>query len=290
VAEDQFSDAFSTAFDAPTVSVPVPASCTPEVDWGCAYTPEQIAELDPAVKARSEQLAWATLQSLTGYQVAPCPLEVRPCTEGCSHSSWLEAPVFTGGYQGGGTFQPAQNGDGFWVNSCGCGRGDSCSCTRVSEIFLPGPVGQIVEVSVDGVVLDPSTYRVDNNSQLVAQGDLVWPSCQDMTAAAGEEGTFVVTYYRGFAPDAMTTYAAGVLASEFYRACTGKACRLPAGVTSITRQGVSMEIQTGMFSGGYTGIREVDAVISIYNPYGLRSPAVIISPETVGARRTTWRW
>jgi hypothetical protein len=44
-----------------------------------------------------------------------------------------------------------------------------------------------------------------------------------------------------------------------------------------------------MFPGGTTGIREVDAVISFYNPYALRSPSVIYSPDRhARARETTW--
>jgi hypothetical protein len=313
---NEFSDAFSAAFDVDVVEPPVgppvgppltpshpivlPASgpplvaatdlCPPETDWSCAFTDEEIAELDTAVKERSERLAWSTLVALTGYQVAPCPIEVRPCAERCAQGSYIEAPVVAGGYQGGGQFTPVLSG-GYWLNSCGCGSGVHCSCSGFSEIYLPAPVGPIVEVVIDGQLINPSNYRVDNNLQLVGQNDLVWPLCQDMGAPAGAVGTFVITYYRGFPPDSNLIYAAGVLATEFYKACTGaKGCRLPAGVTTVTRQGITMEIQTGLFVGGFTGLPEVDAVIAIYNPYGLKSQPTITSPETVGARRTTWRW
>jgi hypothetical protein len=157
-------------------------------------------------------------------------------------------------------------------------------------VLLPGPVGGIVEVLIDGVVVPSSNYRVDNTNRLVAQFDQVWPSCQDMTLPETEDGTFSVQYWRGFAPNALTNYAAGVLAAEFYKACTGdKGCRLPSGVTQITRQGVTMEIQTGLWQGGWTGLREVDAVISTFNPYGLRAQTVITSPDMPGTRTPTWR-
>jgi hypothetical protein len=260
--------------------------CHPDsTDWGCAYTEEEIAELDPIVMERSESLAWATLASLSGYQIATCPIEARPCTEKCMQGTWIEAPV-----TGGGTFTPSINSQGVWVNSCGCGKNLGCSCVALSEIVLPGPVGGIVEVLLDGGVVDPVNYRVDNGNRLVALYDFMWPSCQDMRLPATEEGTFSVTYWRGFPPDSLTNYAAGVLAGEFYKACTGSKCRLPAGVTSITRQGVSMEIQTGMFSNGYTGIREVDAIIQVFNPNGLRMPTIIASPDQSETRIPTWRY
>lgn len=260
--------------------------CVPDsTDWACAYTPEEIDALDPIVKARSEALAWTSLASLTGYQVATCPILVRPCAERCLEGTYQDWP--TGII---GTFRPGINAQGFWVNGCGCRQGN-CSCTNLSEVILPGPVGGVLEVLVDGVVLDPLVYRIDQGNRLVAQGDYVWPACQDLTVPETEPGTFSVRYWRGFAPNSLTNYAAGVLAAEFYKACTGaKGCRLPNGVTQVTRQGVTMEIQTGLWQGGWTGIREVDAIITTFNPNGLKGPTVITSPDSPSARTTTWRW
>lgn len=263
--------------------------CVPDTaDWACAYSEEQIAELDPETKERAEILGWTTLASLTGYQVATCPIVVRPCTQGCMRGSYQAWPVVSNGV--GTRWQPSINSQGFWVNSCGCGSPDNCSCTTLSEVILPGPVGGIVEVRVDGNVLDPLVYRVDQGNRLVALGDYRWPSCQVMNEPDTEEGTFSVRYWRGFAPNSLTNYAAGVLASEFYKACTSGKCRLPNGVTQVTRQGVTLEIQTGLWQGGWTGIREVDAIIATFNPYGLRAPTVVTSPDVRSARTTTWGW
>jgi hypothetical protein len=101
------------------------------------------------------------------------------------------------------------------------------------------------------------------------------------------EGSFAVSYYTGVAPNDLLRYAAGVLATEFYKACNGSKCRLPAGATSVTRNGVSMEIPSGLFPGGATGIHEVDAVIRIYNPYSLKSPARVMSPDMTRGRIQT---
>ena len=54
------------------------------------------------------------------------------------------------------------------------------------------------------------------------------------------EGTFLVTAQEGVAVDGLASYAAGVLAVEFAKACTGGKCSLPPGVVSVTRSGVSM--------------------------------------------------
>ena len=70
-----------------------------------------------------------------------------------------------------------------------------------------------------------------------------------------------------------------MLAYEYAQACAGNKCRLPNNVTSLTRQGVSMEIATGAFPGGFTGIREVDAFIAIWNPSGRREQPRVWSPD-----------
>jgi hypothetical protein len=276
--------------------------CTPDgTDWSCAYTPEELAVMraDPiiaAVMARSESLAWMTLAALTADQVGTCPITVRPCKAGCRNSdTYLTAPVglsghYAGVYAGRATFAPYINGQGVWVNSCGCGSANDCSCAALCEAILPGPVGDITEVLLDGAVLDPTAYRVDNGNRLVRIDGDCWPACQDMAAAPTEADTFAVTYYRGAAPDDVLLWVAGLLAVEWYKACNNdKTCRLPRGARNISRQGIQYEIERNLFSEGTTGIPEVDAVVARYNPYGLKMAPVISTPQTIRRpRQTTW--
>ena len=259
--------------------------CVPATtDWSCAYSDEEIAALDPAVKLRAETLAWYTLASLTAFQIGVCPTTVRPCRAGCAPAgTWL---VSTVAGRPIGLFQPHVVAGGVWVNGCGCSR-DDCSCVSLCEAILPGPVGAIESVVVDGVTLDPTAYRVDNGTRLVRTDGECWPVCQDLSSSDPALG-FWVTYYQGAAPNELTRYAAGVLAAEFYKACSGTKCRLPNGVTSVTRLGVSYQITAGSFPGGYTGIHEVDAVIRLYNPHGLTVPPRVVSPDQRAPRQSTW--
>lgn len=260
--------------------------CIPEVDWGCT-SEEWVDGLDPSVKARAEQLAWTTLQSLTGYRLALCPLLVRPCSKGCLEraKTWEEAPLLGGR---GNFWGPSINGGGNWINSCGCVRKD-CSCTVLSEARLIGPVGGIASVTVNGAVLSPTAYRVDNGNMLVRLDGGTWPVCQDMIAALDDTDavTFSVSYYMGYAPDELAAYIAGNLAVEYAKACTGKKCALPSTVVGITRQGVSMDIAAGAFPNGATGIRVVDDWIYTLNPNGLKQPTSIASPDYKAPRMTT---
>lgn len=255
--------------------------CYPDgADWSCSYDDAGIAALNPKVKARAEALAWSTLSALLGYRLSLCPSTIRPCVKGCSRQTWDEAPVGQGG-----AFSPYIR-DGRWYNGCGCVT--DCSCTMLSEVIMPTAVGAITEVRLDGMVMDPARYRVDNGNRLVRTDGGVWPACQDMASGTDRPGTFSVSYYPNLAPNDLMRYAAGLLAAEFYKACTGQACALPSGVTGITRAGMSIEIQTGLFSNGYTGIQEVDAIIRIYNPHGVKGPSRVLSPDSGRARKQTW--
>lgn len=230
--------------------------CLWPVDTACFN--EEWENLGPEVQTRSLALATASLRRLTGYRVGGCPVTVRPCKPVCSDTGWNYSP---------GGFSPYINGNGRWVNSCGC-RTD-CACGALCEITLPGPIGEVYEVLVGDLDLTADT-KVQGN-RLIYTGDLEcpFPSCQDLAAAPGEPGTFAVTYLNAFRVDGMGAYAAAILAMEFGKACSGgKNCRLPRGTTSVSRQGVTIEIAAGSFPGGVTGIQEVDAFIALWAPPG----------------------
>lgn len=264
----------------------------PGADWTVGYTADQLAEMraDPATLAKmkdAEALAWMSLATLSADRIGTCPITVRPCAAGCSAAgTWTEAPAgyFMPSLAGRSSFYPHINAQGAWVNSCGCSATD-CGCSALSTAILPGPVGQIVEVWLDGAIVDPATYRVDNGNQLVSlDPDRPWPSCQNLMQDAHGADAFSVTYYRGAAPDGLVLMAAGTMSVEWYKRLTGaKGCRLPAGTQNITRQGVSYEIQADFFEDGRTGIPEVDALIARLNPFHLKMRPVIASPDT---RRT----
>lgn len=248
-------------------------------DWGCAYSDEDIIALVPEVKERSEALAWSMVSALTGFRVSLCPVTIRPCAARCALGTWDVAPVGDGG-----SFSPYIFG-GSWYNACGCSAPADCSCSSISEVLLPAEVGKINSVIIDGATLSPSAYRIDNGHHLVRTDGGTWPLCQDMTAQVAE---FEVTYYTGIAPNDLLRYAAGVLAAEFYKACTSGDCRLPTGVTNIARAGVSYTMEGVSFAGGMSGIPEVDAVIRIYNPHGLKGPSRVLSPDRKTGRTQTW--
>lgn len=260
-------------------STPFPAASTPYLgcDWPIDETclGDEWAELETPIQVRSLALAANTLRRLTGYRVGGCPITVRPCRQACgSGARWGYS------YSDYGWFQPYIGTDGAWRNNCGVCQTD-CSCSTRCSVDLPGPVGQVYEVKVDGVIIDEADYRVlfGNSLTWTSSDDCPWPTCQDLTLADTEENTFSVQYLNSYPVDGLGAYAAGLLAREYAAACMGDTCSFPATVTAITRMGTTYEIPTGSFPNGMTGIREVDAYIALWNPKNLTQNSTVWSPD-----------
>jgi len=246
----------------------VPYGCDWPVDPACFE--DEFDSLDDDVRDRSVAFASATLRRLTGFRVGVCPTTVRPCKQSCI------APLATFGFYSPTGMYPL-NWGGVWMNVCGH-TGD-CSCTMLCQMALPPPVGRLDKVMIDGVDRTDD-FRIDDGNVLTytVDDECPIPACQDMRSADTEVGTFSVTYLNAHPVDELGAYAAGILALEFAKACSGKKCRLPSNVVSITRQGVSMELDPGTFPNGTTGIREVDAFIGLWNPKGLSRGGTVWFP------------
>jgi hypothetical protein len=232
-----------------------------------------------ANRERAELFAQYAIQVLTGYQVGNCPIVVRPCITRCIPADgWLPNSPWMTPYISNGR----------WYNSCGCGPKD-CSCTSLTTIRLGGPVGEVIEVLLNGVALTPGVdYRVDNHSELVYLGGEAWPACQDMAAPVTADGTMAVTYVRGVPLDSMGETVAGILAKEYLNACADTECRLPSSVVSLARQGVNMQFGNSVFPNNKTGIDAVDLWVQFWNPYNVRTPSRVYSVDVPVQRQTSW--
>lgn len=248
------------------------AGCGDTTDWDAA---------DDDARERAGRLAVRTLTMLAGGAVEPCPITVRPATVGCYQRTWATYPV-SGPTTGG--FSPRLH-SGTWINLV-CGScGDGCYCGGPSTIVLRGATA-VAQVTVDGVVLDESAYRLDQGGRLVRLDGGVWPHWQNLAAGTDGLGTFAVTYY-ATAPGRLGEQAAGTLALEWLAACSERGnCRLPSGTVQVARSGVTMQITPGSFPDGLTGIREVDLWVQSVNPHGLATPSMVWSPDVRHATRT----
>ncbi len=172
---------------------------------------------------------------------------------------------------------------------CGCGANGlrPCGCSSLSEIRLGGQyaVLGIERVRVDGATLVSGTdYRVDDDQYLVRLGGQSWPSCQDLSLAATEPGTWEVTFWYGALVPPDGEIAAAALAAQLYSACRGGACRLPQTVRSRAMQGITedfVSVLDGTLQYGILrfGIREVDWFLDVERYAQSHRPAVVASPD-----------
>jgi hypothetical protein len=257
----------------------LPAEVFP-CDWPVDYCndgslPAPLDAMDAARVQRYERMAVDYLWSWTRQQFGTCTVALRPCRQPCH-----------GGITGNRSpFTPALIG-GRWFNLA-CGScGDQCGCSYVSTVVLPGPVGAIEQILIDGAVLDASKYRLDGRYLIRTDGEL-WPTCQDLAAATTEDGTWEITYTLGIPVPTGGQIAAGVLARELAKAaCGDTSCALPRRIQSITRQGVAIVMDSfeDLAKGG-TGIWLIDSWVSSVT--AAPAPARVYSPDV--SRRATLR-
>lgn len=260
-------------------------SCCSQLQYDETTPEEQIQRIE-----MSKRIAVQILHAFSGRQFGLCRRVVRPCRDDCSsgtiRTEWNN-----------GQLQPILE-SGVWYNStCSSCRTD-CSCTTVCEVTFGGRIDRIIEIRIDGLVVSPLDYRVDNGRKLVAQGDFCWPTCQDMTAPAGGAGTWTVEYLAGRPVPEAGRWAAGLLACEFVKACTpddaAGDCALPDNITQIVREGLTMDVAPFVIGGadgkvewGRTGVPEVDLWLTSVNPHQVTGRARAYSPDKPPMRRTT---
>ncbi|MCV7424341.1 hypothetical protein H7K45_27720 [Mycobacterium yunnanensis] len=224
-------------------------------------TTDEQAAYDLAARRRNsaEDMAVSVLWALSGRQFGVCDTTVRPCP----------APPFAPS-----TAYVLTRTDGHWFNwSCGCVG--SCTVGGPRVVHLPGPVATVTDVTVDGIILSASEYRLEGDA-LYRLGTS-WPG-QDLGRPLGESRTWSVTYGRGTPVPSGVEELTGLLAKEFIVACDDvKKCRLPRSVVSTTQRGVTHVFDPSkILAAGYTGLAEVDMWLAAVNPHRLAAAPVVV--------------
>lgn len=187
------------------------------------------------------------------------------------------------------------------VCPCGGGRRRLLStdrggcCSTLSEVDLGVyPLAGIIQVRVDGVVLDEDQYSIADYRYVVRTpgasetGRQRWPCTQRLDLPDTAEDTWSVTVGYGRTPPPAGTQAAIALACEMATSAAGGDCSLPERVTSVTRQGVTAVVIDPMefLTNGRTGIYAVDLFLRSVNPAGLARPPSVMIPGGRRSRRT----
>lgn len=250
------------------------------IEWPIVVPAARVGEWAQASgsdRNAAERVAVLILWGLTGRVLGTVVDTVRPCA--------APSPAFStygGSFRAAGRYPSGLVQGPLLLTSCGCSV-SPCPCGGRSEIALPGPVAGVVSVMIDGVVVDPGTYKVRDRRWLVRTSGDAWPQRQDMEADDDAEGAFTVAYRRGIVPPPDGQEAAGWLATEVLRGMVADpSCALPKGVTSVARQGVTIEVDpVAYLEEGLTGVERVDQWIRSVNPSRMRSVPRVFSPDSV---------
>jgi len=241
------------------------------------------------------RVAAELLFGLTGQRFGPsCPVVVRPCRKQCADGyDFLLGRLYNQGqgYLTTGPFLPYMR-DGMMFNASLCGCASDCHCgPELCEIYLPGPIFDVVSVDIGGATVDPLTYSVLDGRYLVrrsdvaadAEGGTCWPGCQDMSLPPGEPDTFTVTYRTGIPLPAMGVAALSELAAHYIKGCNGCGCGVGArnNLSRLSRQGVDLEFEpvSEALADGRTGLPLVDLFIHTVNPSRLPQAMRVLSPD-----------
>jgi hypothetical protein len=241
--------------------------------------------LDQAAYAASE-----LLYMFSGMQYpGECERTARPCGSsgaGCGWASGIALPSASG-YGWGVSWRPWLGGMA-WIDD----NGPVCGCSALDAVELSGyPVKRIIEVEIDGAAVDPATYRLEDSRYLVrvtpdsSDDRLRWPGCQRRELPPGEPGTWTVQYRAGIGPPKSGELAAAELACEIYKLTNNDGdCQLPQQVTSVSRLGITYQVQAfgrwGRQNGQWnTGMPMVDGFLQAFNPTGQRQRSSVFSPD-----------
>lgn len=242
------------------------------------------ASLPEAQRSRALRLATETIWALTGRQWNVCRTCVRPCESVClSCGTGVNPPGWWGIKNPWNTY--GNSGCG-----CGCATTGNCCKSSCAVRLDPAPVVDIFQVVVGGVVVPSDSYHVvDGNLLIKKPGTGCWPKCNDLGSPAGSPGAWSVDYSWGTVPPQTALDMAAILACELGKLCANKKCRLNGKITSLSRDGVSIELDPKAFIDvGLTGLPEVDTWIRQVNPFKLAARSEVWSPDVQRNRTVTW--
>lgn len=237
---------------------------------------ELVPQLEAEIAAASQFLWGRSGRQFSGL----CQRTVRPCRTGCT----CNFQVLSRGHV---VPQSLWN----WGGDSWYCEGTPCGCSPISRVRLAGyPVREIVQVMIDGDVVDPSEYALREYRFLDRMNGGRWPACQSMDVEDDAEGAFAVTYTYGQDPPQMARDAAVALACQMFKACNGDDdCLLPVGARRVTRQGItidatffSLDERNGVWR---TGIPAVDAFLAAVNPHAIQRTATVWAPGPRYARK-----
>jgi hypothetical protein len=144
----------------------------------------------------------------------------------------------------------------------------------IDTIPLQGPNTEIIEITIDGIALNPSEYGLLEGNKLFRRvGD--WPRYNDVTLTDADVGTFTITYKFGPLITHVARRACNELVCQMVKEEPRALSRL-RGVVSANVQGVSVQYDDDEVRA--LGLPEVTRFVDTFASSGPR-PVGVYSPE-----------
>lgn len=223
------------------------------INWQDVAQVCEPADLSPAQQGLVLRAATNLMWKLSGRQFGVFSITARPMPY-CGHSYGQPFSFWT--YPGWAS-PPAQH----W---------QPCSCQAYYFVHLGrAPINSITEVRVDGQVVDPATYHVDEWNYLV-RADQPWPVCSDLASPHDHAGVFEVAWTYGPPVPAEGKTAAALLACRLsHEVDVEDDCAIPATASSVATEGVTIRLDLNSITEkGRTGILLVDLWLQSECPDG----------------------
>jgi hypothetical protein len=271
--------------------------CSPWINEGDVLAlsyPDDLT-VDPAIAAMMASAASNVLYALSGrvFTGACGPVTVRPIQRPTDVDTRFGGRGLPNGMITAGQYGSAY---GSPYSAAVCNYGSSKPPEVDLGVF---PVIAVSEVKIDGVVIPPNEYALQDSRTLVrimpTAGSAPtqrygWPVAARTDLPDTEPGTFSVTYTYGTPPGDDGILAVKTLARQLVLNYYDQDNVLPQRVTSMTRQGVSVAITDVMdfFARGLSGLYEVDLFIETVNPTKRKMKPMAWSPDVGRPRRVTY--
>jgi hypothetical protein len=269
--------------------------CSPwaTIEDVCGKCSDIMADNDAEpILSKAIDVASTTVFRLTrGIYTGECTKTIRPAKKSCDCSQgvdirrydWIDSFPYKVTARGGQIFN---------CNPCACFN-DSISCGAAPCITLPYvPVAGIVEVIIDGEVLDSSAYQLRDNKVLCRTDGEEWPTCQDLDKELGDVGTWSVTFVHGIDPPEDLVYHTVQYACQLAKRCLNRPCELPERVLRDSNGHLEGLDPMSFVKEGLTGYAPLDACIISLNPTNTRTLPRLLNPakrhRVASTVRPTW--
>lgn len=266
---------------APPINIPCDVWTTPEEVRECCSGLDPAYDLTDAIQFASEILYRYSGRQFPGE----CERTIYPCSGsncGCCAAAWRAGDWWWQFNPYPAWPVPNGSGDGF-VNIGACSN--RCSLDRVK---LPATVNEIVEIIIDGDILDPSAYKIEAYRWVARVDGGKWPCSNNLIGEPGDDGVWTITYSYGKPVPAGGRIAASKFACELAKSHCGADNCLPERLKSLSRQGVEMVFPDPLdFMGkNEVGIYEVDLWLYSVNPSGLKRRSRVHRPDRKQSKTT----